>query len=89
MKRLSIDKPLGQISADQLRRAAEIKEQIETLELELAEILESSPGSKGIAIHGRRTMSAAARARIAAAQRARWAKVKGKGTNSTGPKRSL
>ena len=31
----------------------------------------------------RRTMSAAGRAKIAAAQRARWAKVKGKSGNST------
>ena len=35
----------------------------------------------------RRTMSAAGRAKIAAAQRARWAKVKGKSGTSTMPKK--
>ena len=35
----------------------------------------------------RRAMSAAGRAKIAAAQRARWAKVKGKSGNSTMPKK--
>ena len=39
---------------------------------------------------GRRTMSAAARARIAAAQRARWAKVKGqRKVVSIAPKRRI
>ena len=37
----------------------------------------SGVNSTGASARGRRTMSAAARARIAAAQRARWAKVKG------------
>ncbi|HXY10058.1 MAG TPA: hypothetical protein VEI52_19610 [Terriglobales bacterium] len=37
--------------------------------------LGNTPGRR----HKRRTMSAAARRRIAAAQRARWAKVKGAG----------
>jgi len=84
-----MENTLRQLSADQLRRAAGIQEQIETLERELADIIEPSPGSKGVPSHERRRMSAAARARIAAAQKARWARVKGQGTNSTGPKRSL
>jgi len=42
------------------------------------------------ATRGRRTMSAAARARIAAAQRARWAKVKGQQkVVSIAPKRHI
>jgi len=42
------------------------------------------------ATRGRRTMSAAARARIAAAQRARWAKVKGqRKVVSIAPKRRI
>jgi len=63
------------LSAEQLRRAAAIKDQIDTLENELGKILGGGAGSAG----GRRVMSASARARIAAAQKARWAKVKGSG----------
>jgi hypothetical protein len=36
---------------------------------------------------GKRTVSAAARAKMAAAQRARWAKVKGPAASSTTPKK--
>jgi len=64
------------LSAEQLRRAAAIKDQIDTLESELGRILGGSAGATK-ATPGKRTMSASARARIAAAQRARWAKVKG------------
>jgi len=38
---------------------------------------------------GPRTMSAAARAKISASQRARWAKVKGRKVVSTAPKRRI
>lgn len=70
---MSID--LSSISAMALRRAADIKETIEKLGHELASIVGSSapaaakPGK-------RRKMSAAARAKIGAAQKARWAKTK-------------
>lgn len=45
--------------------------------------------SKGVQASGlkRRTMSASARAKIAAAQRARWAKQKGKAAAKAGPHR--
>jgi hypothetical protein len=66
---------INSLSAEQLRRAAAIKDQIDTLENELGRILDGR-GSKGRTPGGRRTMSASARARIAAAQRARWAKYK-------------
>jgi len=66
---------MSSLSAEQLRRAAAIKDQIDTLENELGGILGGAAGSIG----GRRMMSASARARIAAAQKARWAKVKGSG----------
>jgi hypothetical protein len=62
------------LSVVQLRRAASIKEQIETLEAELSNLLggiSSGPAGKG----NRSTRSAATRAKMAAAQRARWAKV--------------
>ena len=64
---------ISSLSAQQLRRAAAIKEQIDALENELGKIL----GGSGTvaASNGKRTMSAGARARIAAAQKARWAKV--------------
>jgi hypothetical protein len=62
------------LSAIQLRRAAEIKERIDSLQTELDGLIESSGSPKPTS---KRTMSAGARARIAAAQKARWAKVKG------------
>ena len=73
---------LSNISVQQLKRAVTVREQIEELELELANILgKSSTASHSTEISsnghtGRRKMSASARAKIAAAQRARWAKRK-------------
>jgi len=70
------------LSAKQLRQAATIKEKIDSLESELNRLLgtEVSNGrTSNLATDGRkkkRTMSAAAKAKIAAAQRARWAKVR-------------
>ena len=61
------------LSVQQLRRAITIKEQIETLTAELAAIAgDQAPAKPGRKKGG---MSAAGRARIVAAQRARWAKV--------------
>ena len=67
------------ISATQLRRAADIQDKIESLQSELGKLLgngsastEDSPKPE----RKRRKMSAAARAKIGAAQRARWAKVR-------------
>lgn len=68
-------------SADQLRRAIEISEQIAELESQLAAILNGSAPTQdaGKTRHRRRRkMSSEARERIAAAQRVRWAKAKGK-----------
>jgi len=70
---------LSSLSAQQLRRAADIKDKIESLTNELSRILGSpakaaapdSPTSKK-----RRKMSTAARKKISAAQKARWAKQK-------------
>jgi hypothetical protein len=58
---------LANPSAQQLRRAADIQDKIEALQAELARIL----GTPTVA-RGKRTMSSTARAKIAAAQRARW-----------------
>jgi hypothetical protein len=70
---------LSSLTSAQLRRAAEIKDAMSRLDRELFSILgvrsDSSPAPQKT-----RKMSAAAKARIAAAQKARWAKVKGKAT---------
>jgi hypothetical protein len=68
---------IASLSAKQLRRAADIKDKIQSLEKELEQILSFSikPAAPA-ATRKRRKMSAAGRARIAAAQKARWAKIK-------------
>jgi len=67
---------LTALSSEQLRRAAAVKDQIQALTAELHRILgNSSEGASPVRM--RRKMSAAARAKIAAAQRARWAKHHG------------
>jgi hypothetical protein len=64
------------LSAKQLRKAATLADKIETLNKQLADILSPSvPTSRGRPKR-KRKMSAAARAKIAAAQRKRWAKQK-------------
>lgn len=63
------------LSTKQLRRAADLKEQIEALNNELASIL-GAPASTPTRARKRRGMSAARRAAVAAAQKARWAKIK-------------
>ena len=65
------------LSAQQLRCAAAIKEQIQSLENELGQLFGSSANPVGgAAPKKRRKMSAAGRARISAAAKARWAKMK-------------
>jgi len=74
---------INALSAKQLYQAAKIKEKIDELEKELAKLLGSVPEpvesqSKPRKKRGPKKggMSAAGRARIAAAQKARWAKVR-------------
>jgi hypothetical protein len=62
------------VSAPQLRRAASIKDQIDTLNAELTRLL-GTPNDKNVPT-GMRRMSVSARRKIAAAQKARWAKTK-------------
>lgn len=80
--------PLLNLTVSQLKKAADLKERIDALNNELAQILDGEtpvpftptatprrgrpPGKRG-------GMSAAGRARIAAAARARWAKIKSAG----------
>jgi hypothetical protein len=80
------------LSPAQLRKAADIKERIDSLNSELAAFIGGDVSlnpqplpPKG----GRRQMSAAGRARIAAAARARWAKLRtGKAGSSNSPQAS-
>jgi len=67
---------INNLSAKQLRQAANLKEKIASLENELSQLLGSSTTTAAAkAPKKRRGMSAAGRARIVAAQKARWAKI--------------
>ena len=63
------------LTTKQLRRAADLKEKIGALNKELASIL-GAPASTPAKARKKRGMSAAGRAAVAAAQKARWAKIK-------------
>ncbi len=75
------------ISLETLKEAVSIKEQIASLEARLAKILRGGGGdapetfittqSTPLVKNGRKNMSALTRAKIGAAQKARWAKQKG------------
>jgi hypothetical protein len=62
------------LSATQLKQALIIREKIEALERDLEELLAGVPLTNGNHALPKWTMSAAARAKIGAAQKARWAK---------------
>jgi hypothetical protein len=68
------------LTPQQLRKAANIQEKIQSLQKKLNQILgttvESAPEAP--MKKGRRKMSAAGKAAIRAAQKARWAKIKAK-----------
>ena len=63
------------LSASQLRRAANLKHKIESLQKQLVRLLGGTAGAA--APRKRRKLSATARRKIAAAARARWAKRRG------------
>jgi hypothetical protein len=63
------------LTPHQLRRAASIKERLESLNKELRRLLDGAIANDAISSK-KRTMSATVRKKIAAAQRARWAKRK-------------
>jgi len=69
-------KEILSIPSTQLRRIIALREKIEKLQSQLQAVANSS--SVGKAAPKRRRMSAAARKKISAAAKARWAKVKGK-----------
>ena len=72
---ISVPMNLHDLTINQLRRAAAIKEQIEALNKELGSILGASAKS-GAVSKKKRSMSASAKMKIAAAQRARWASLR-------------
>ena len=71
--------PLAKLSLHQLQQAVAIREKIENLEQELDRMVGGQPSTrKAAAPRKKRRLSAAARAKISAAMKARWAKRKGK-----------
>jgi hypothetical protein len=69
---------LKNLSAKQLRQAADLKEKISALEGQLSHLLGSAARSAVAKAPKKKfTMSAAAKAKISAAAKLRWAKVKG------------
>jgi hypothetical protein len=83
---------LTELSVEQLKRAVEIKEQIDALQNELDGLLSGAgrvgrprgPGRPKLGRPpGRRGMSPAARAAISAAQKARWAAQRGEAAPTT------
>jgi hypothetical protein len=70
------------LTPQQLRKAADLQERIQSLQRELTDVLggyasaSSSSGASTAASGGKRRISAAGIARIRAAQRLRWAKIK-------------
>ncbi len=64
------------LTAKELRRAADIKDKIESLQNELSRLLRGVVRKGATPVRKRRKMSAAAKAKIAAAARVRWAKWK-------------
>jgi hypothetical protein len=67
---------LSSLTSAQLKHAADLKDKISKLEKQLSAILGSANTSAPSSTTKKSKMSAAARAKIAAAQKARWAKVK-------------
>jgi uncharacterized small protein (DUF1192 family) len=77
---------LHNLSVAQLRQVIALKEQIEELQAELDSITGGESAAPAPAGRKKRRMSAAARAAIGRAQKARWAKAKaGKSTDDSAP----
>lgn len=64
------------LTSAQLKRAANLKDKVEALTKQLDSLLGSSTLANVATPKAKRKMSASARAKIAAAQKARWAKTK-------------
>jgi len=77
------------LSTAKLKRIISLKQQIEKLSAKLQTLADGSAVSVGRPAKKKRTMSLAARRKIAAAVRARWAKVKGKAAKAAPKKRTM
>jgi len=78
LKSIPMSTLLSSLSVQQLRKAATLKEKIQSLEKALGQLLGSSTQPAAPAAPKKKfKMSRAARAKISAAAKARWAKVKG------------
>lgn len=83
---------LSDLSAAQLRRAAALKERVEKLHKELAKLLgapAAPPAPTAAPKKQKRKMSAKGRANIAAAAKARWAKIKGSAKPAESPRKKV
>ena len=67
---------LSNLTSSQLRQAATLKDKIQSLQKELAKLVGTTEVKAPAARPAKRKMSAAGRAKIRAAQKARWAKIK-------------
>jgi len=70
------------LTPQQLRKAANIQEKIQSLQKQLGQLLggEVSTPAQSTEVSKKRKFSAATRAKMKAAQKARWAKIKGTAT---------
>ena len=82
--------PLTQLSAAQLRKAANIQEKIQSLQKQLGQLLggEVSTPAQTTEAPKKRKFSAATRAKMKAAQKARWAKIKGEAKPVSKPEKA-
>jgi hypothetical protein len=84
-KTCAVNLSISELSARQLRQAANLKERIDTLQRDLNQILGSSSLgaiTRGDNARAKRTMSAATKAKLAAIARARWKKAKAQGKSA-------
>lgn len=72
---------LNTLTLTQLKKAVSLRERIESLQSELTKLLGGAVAGPARVKSKKRKMSAAGRAAIAKAAKARWAKVKAAGKN--------
>src|SRR5207237_10235934 len=90
-KNFALSKTAMDLSTRNLEQALSIRRQIDALERRFRGLVGGAGGggaTVGSRSGGRRRMSAAARAKIAAAARARWARVRARGGAKGGAKKS-
>ena len=80
---MKMTNPASPLSTNQLKRALKIRQQIDGLEQELKAALGRTPDSLPNARQTRPRMSLAVRRKIAAGQKARWARTRGASGDDT------